>query len=262
MMTYPEAVMLRRSSRTFKPALSEDDSRLLDRILNRLPKRHFGQGMIAIRRIDCPDGVRAPGTYGFISGARHYLAACTSDAVNALTYIDCGMICELAAVYATSEGLGTCLMTGSLRDSQFARAAGLGGADSLLLVSPVGRPRAPRLAETIMARIARSSSRQPMNRRIFSDSAMTVPWQAGDGDEPLLEALQGLCRAPSAYNRQPWRVVVGDDKIEIHNAVTDPASWISIGCAVTNYCIMIGIRSDSLTIGGTSAAPVIIAPKP
>ncbi|MDE6130153.1 MAG: nitroreductase family protein, partial [Muribaculaceae bacterium] len=208
-MTYPEAVMLRRSSRTFEPVLSEDDSRLIDRILNRLPKRHFGRGMIAVRRIDCPDGVRAPGTYGFIRGARHYLAACTSDAVNALTYIDCGMICELAAIYATSEGLGTCLMTGSLRDSQFARAAGLGVADSLLLASPVGRPRAPRLAETIMALIARSSSRQPMSRRIFSASAMTVPWQAGDGDETLLEALQGLCRAPSAYNRQPWRVVVG-----------------------------------------------------
>ena len=261
-MTYPEAVFLRHSSRTYDPVLSDEDSQVIDRLVDRLPKRHFGSSMVGVSRIDCAKGVQPPGTYGFIGGSRHYLVVHTAGAVNRLTYIDCGMIAELMALDATRVGLGSCLMTGSLRDTSFARAAGLSGADSLLLVSPVGHTRSPRLAEVLIGKMSRSGSRMPLNRFVFADSAMTIPWQPGSGDAGLCHAIAGLGKAPSALNRQPWRVVVADDHIEIHNSESDSNSWISMGCAVTNYCAMVGIRSDLLTLAGSPEHPVIIAPRP
>lgn len=261
-MTYPEAVFLRHSSRTYDPVLSDEDSQIIDRLVDRLPKRHFGSSMVGVSRIDCAEGVQPPGTYGFIGGSRHYLVVHTAGAVNRLTYIDCGMIAELMALDATRVGLGSCLMTGSLRDTSFARAAGLSGADSLLLVSPVGHTRSPRLAEVLIGKMSRSGSRMPLNRFVFADSAMTIPWQPGPGDAGLCHAIEGLGKAPSALNRQPWRVVVADDHIEIHNSESDSNSWISMGCAVTNYCAMVGIRSDLLTLAGSPEHPVIIAPRP
>lgn len=261
-MTYPEAVFLRHSSRTYDPVLSDEDSQVIDRLVDRLPKRHFGSSMVGVSRIDCAKGVQPPGTYGFIGGSRHYLVVHTAGAVNRLTYIDCGMIAELMALDATRVGLGSCLMTGSLRDTSFARDAGLSGADSLLLVSPVGHTRSPRLAEVLIGKMSRSGSRMPLNRFVFADSAMTIPWQPGSGDAGLCHAIEGLGKAPSALNRQPWRVVVADDHIEIHNSESDSNSWISMGCAVTNYCAMVGIRSDLLTLAGSPEHPVIIAPRP
>ena len=261
-MTYPEAVFLRHSSRTYDPVLSDEDSQIIDRLVDRLPKRHFGSSMAGVSRIDCAEGVQPPGTYGFIGGSRHYLVVHTAGAVNRLTYIDCGMIAELMALDATRVGLGSCLMTGSLRDTSFARAAGLSGADSLLLVSPIGYTRSPRLTEVLIGKMSRSGSRMPLSRFVFADSAMTIPWQPGPGDAGLCHAIEGLGKAPSALNRQPWRVVVADDHIEIHNSESDSNSWISMGCAVTNYCAMVGIRSDLLTLAGSPEHPVIIAPRP
>lgn len=261
-MRYSEAVMRRKSQRTYEPGLTAHDSRQIDQLVSRLPKRHFGAGMISVRRIDCPEGIQPPGTYGCIGGARHYLAVYTSESVSILTYIDCGMISELIALYATDADLGTCLMTGSLRDSQFATSAGLSGADSLLLATPIGRARKPRLAEVILSKMARSTTRMPLDKLVFTDRSLTTPWQAGPDDSFLVEALEGLRRAPSAFNRQPWRVVVCPDHIEIHCVADDAPSWISIGCAATNYCAMIGIRSDDLTLDGTPQKPIIIAPRP
>lgn len=261
-MTIPEAVFLRHSARTFEPELSEEDSQSIDRMLNRLPKRHFGAGMVGVRRIDCGEGVQPPGTYGCISGARHYLAVYTSRSVTPLTLLDCGMIAELMALYITAMGLGTCLMTGSLRDSQFARMAGLGGGDSLLLAAPVGRARKPRLSEVIISKMSRSSTRLPISRIAFTDSTLTTPWISGEADGALCRALDGLRQAPSAFNSQPWRVAVGADHIEILNSGSDSNSWIGVGCAVTNYCALTGIRSDSLRLDGTTQRPVIVAPRP
>ena len=45
-MTYPEAVFLRHSSRTYDPVLSDEDSQIIDRLVDRLPKRHFGSSMV------------------------------------------------------------------------------------------------------------------------------------------------------------------------------------------------------------------------
>ena len=254
--------MCRRSSRTYDSVLSDADSRQIDMFLSRLPKRHFGKGMVGMRRIDCGAGATPPGTYGCISGAHHYVVSYTSDAVNNLTRIDCGMISELMALYATQAGIGTCLMTGTIRDSAFARDACLGGGDSLLLASPLGRVLAPCLTEKLIGRMSRSGTRMPKDRIVFSDRAFTIPWKASPDDYALQQALDGLCQAPSAYNRQPWRVVVCDNHIEIHNSESDSNSWIGIGCAITNYCAMIGIRSDSLDIDGTDEQPIIIAPRP
>lgn len=261
-MTITEAVFSRHSSRTFEPELSEADSLEIDRILNRMPKRHFGAGMIGVRRIDCSDDISVPGTYGCIHGAHHYLTVFTSQAVTPLTLVDCGMIAELMALYITRAGMGTCLMTGSLRDSQFARLAGLGGGDSLLLAAPVGRARKPRLAEIIIGKMARSSTRLPLSRIAFTDRSLTTLWTPGDADESLSRALDGLRQAPSAFNSQPWRVAVGSDHIEILNSGSDSNSWISTGCAVTNYCAVLGIRSESLSVDTVSGRPVIVAPRP
>lgn len=255
----------RRSVRTFRnEPLDPDLDRQLTQVMSRMPKCHFGRSTVRVSHLYCPPGTKVPGTYGNISGARHYAVLSTSGHVNPLTLIDAGMIGQRVVIRCGILGLGTCWMTGTIRDHDFGQAVGLTATDTLLGVIAIGYEAKPNLRERVTSSLARSRTRRPFDTMVFTDKTMTTPWHPGDNadDAILKRVLDVTLAAPSSLNRQPWRIVVTNGDVEIYNHDNSENSWISIGCAVTNYCAVTEYRGHHLNLDEDSDKPVVILPLP
>ena len=76
------------------------------------------------------------GTYGFIAGAKHFVAGTAQD--TAMGIEDYGYALEKIMLYATQFGLGTCWLGGTYNKQGFTDALGQTGA--IPAITPVGYP--------------------------------------------------------------------------------------------------------------------------
>ena len=143
------------------------------------------------------------GTYGFIDGAAGFIVGAVERGAGDLE--DYGCLMERAILLATDLGLGTCWLGGSFRKSRFARAFALGRNELMPAVAAVGYPEDDGYSRDRIRRMAGSNFRRPQ-RELFFDAVFGVPL------EPVAAgayagALELVRWAPSASNRQPWRIV-------------------------------------------------------
>ena len=148
------------------------------------------------------------GTYGFIKGARSFVAGAIARRPGAEE--DYGYALEAIILELTDLGLGTCWLGGTFSRAEYGRLLSLADDEFVPAVTPVGFAAERRGAlERLVRWGAKSDSRLPWER-IFFDHAPDSPLtreEAGDYGE-VLEALR---RAPSASNKQPWRVLCCGD---------------------------------------------------
>lgn len=153
------------------------------------------------------------GTYGVIKSARYFLIGTTKNSPMAME--DYGYCKEILILKATALGLGTCWLGGTFQASGFAQAAALREGEILPTVSPIGYPSEQKsITERIMRRIAGSDNRKPWSDIFFANdfaTPLTRP-QAGK----YSEALENLRLAPSASNKQPWRILLDTGKNTFH----------------------------------------------
>ncbi len=144
------------------------------------------------------------GTYGVIKNAHWYLAGMISPAPMATQ--DYGYCKEKLILKATELGLNTCWLGGTFAISAFGRAAGMHRNELLPTVTPIGyAARRRSLTERFMRGIAGSDGRRPWSDIFFKGgiSIPLVPEETG----AYREALENVRLAPSASNKQPWRIV-------------------------------------------------------
>jgi hypothetical protein len=146
------------------------------------------------------------GTYGFIKGATGFVVGAVERGPKALE--DYGYLLERAVLYATGLDLGTCWLGGTMKKSAFAGKIGVRRGEIMPAVVSVGNSGDDG-TERIREREA-GSGRLPASRLSF-DRQFGAPLTLGAGD-PFVAALDAVRMAPSASNKQPWRVVrAGDD---------------------------------------------------
>jgi nitroreductase len=151
------------------------------------------------------DGVKL-GTYGVILGASLFLAAAVERGGRAMEQL--GYIFEQAVLYLVSQGLGTCWLAGTFRRSAFAKVLHLGENEILPVVTPVGYPSRIRGPVDMLFKPSLARRRAPWVSLFFD----------GDSETPLNETAAGsfalplemVRLAPSASNKQPWRVLRKD----------------------------------------------------
>lgn len=143
------------------------------------------------------------GTYGLIKGASGFLVGAAEQAPRNLE--DYGYLMEHAVLFATDLGLGTCWLGGTFSKSNFAKKIGVTPGEVMPAVAAVGY-----IAEG-------NKSRDWIRRRAGSD--LRLPWESLFFDEgfgkplareqagPYAEPLEAVRLAPSASNKQPWRIV-------------------------------------------------------
>jgi len=144
------------------------------------------------------------GTYGVIRGASLYIAAAVAAAPRAME--DFGCCFEQAVIRCTKLGLGTCWLGGSFDRAGFARRVELQQGGVLPCVTPVGYPAERRhLVGRALRAFAGSDGRKPWGQ-LFFDGDFSRP-MAEDASDPIHDILRCVRAAPSASNRQPWRIM-------------------------------------------------------
>ncbi len=152
------------------------------------------------------------GTYGFIKGAEYFLAGAIPKKKKALE--DYGYIFEHIILKATELNIGTCWMAGTFKRSTIAREINLDDEEIIPAISPIGIPsKNRRLLGKIMRIAIRAKVRKPWETLFFTDAFEPLPLE--NLEDTLKSALEMVRLAPSAKNKQPWRIV-RDKSNKIH----------------------------------------------
>jgi nitroreductase len=158
-------------------------------------------------------GLMKLGTYGMISGTRLYLAGSIRPAVGAME--DFGFVFESALLKCTELGLGTCWLGGFLSRSAFAEKINPPSGWVIPAVTPVGYPADKMtLAEKTIRGFIRASNRKDFSDLFFDGHPGKGLTSVAAG--PFLSVLEAVRQAPSASNKQPWRVIVIDGSFHFY----------------------------------------------
>ena len=158
---------------------------------------------VAVARRDDPQALRGLGTYGFVKDPAGFIIGAVGPGVKNLEDFGYGM--EAVVFHATSLGLGTCWLGGSFKRSRFARRIRASGAESVPAVVATGYAVEGIRTRDRLRRVAGSDSRLPWEALFFRSRFGSPLPEAGAG--PYAAPLAMLRLAPSASNRQPWRLV-------------------------------------------------------
>lgn len=174
-----------------------------------------------------------------IHGERLYVAGKVPKAPNC--ELAFGYSFEKLVLYAWRLGIGSTWIGGTLDRPLFERAAGIGENELMPIVSPLGYPAAePTEADRKLRQAVHGDERLPANELFFEKHFSTPLTEPSE----LLEAVRW---APSAANRQPWRVVKDGNTYHFYEKHTMPAgAWdvqkIDLGIAICNLISVEGGR--------------------
>lgn len=179
------------------------------------------------------------GTYGIIKGASTYIGVTVPDGEYAPEAV--GYDFEKIVLYAQSLGLGTCWLGGTFNRSGFTKVMDIKENELFPILSPIGYPAGKlSLTERIMRKAVKADDRLPWDNMFFLNDFNT-PLHEGDAGE-LNYPLEMVRLAPSAVNRQPWRIVVCGDYVhfyEKHFSPVEPGSVdmhrIDVGIAICHF---------------------------
>ena len=212
-----ENIEKRISCRTYDGRqLSSEHKNALLAVSNNLPAAPFGNDIqIALLELD-EDGLHQGqklGTYGLISGAKTYIAGAVKN--NDRAIIDFGFIFEYILLHATALNLATCWLGGSVKRDDFRNALNLNDGDVIPAVSPVGYSASKRsFRDSAIRFLAASKKRKPWQELFFINNFDTALSEQNAGKYATV--LEMVRLAPSASNKQPWRIVRDEEKNCFH----------------------------------------------
>ena len=256
--------------------------KLYDTVLSRKSVRSFdGRGLTEADRerlqafiagLDGPFGIPVRFTlldaeeYGLsspvLTGEKLYVAGTVAKVPRAeLAY---GYAFEKLILYAWSLGIGTVWIGGTMDRKVFQQAVGL-EADTLMpCVSPLGYPAKKRsLRETLMRKGIRADERKSP-AELFFDGDFTKPLNAEGGLARILEMVRW---APSAVNKQPWRLLRRDGLWHFYEkrdkgfliGDTGDLQKIDLGIALCHF--LLGAEDAGLSPALCSADPGLPLPE-
>ncbi len=209
-----EAIRKRRSVRTYqnKP-LTEEQKALVRETVEAFQGERgpFGHSAKLFSFfLDRQEGKKEKvGTYGFVKNASAYFGGTTQNTFRHL--VDFGYVFERLILALTAKGFGTVWLGGTFHRKQFQRFARRG--HIIPAVSPVGIPaEKTTLREKAIRKFSKASNRVPLSEIAFQDE-FSEPLSS---DHPLADVLEYVRIGPSASNKQPWRMLVRENKVHFY----------------------------------------------
>ena len=155
-----------------------------------------------------------------------------------------GYAFEKVVLFAEMMDLGTTWIAGTMDRAAFERAMELAEDEVMPCVSPLGYPAGKMsLRETLMRKGVKADSRFEFEKLFFDGSFDKLLAPEGAGElKPVLEAVR---LAPSAVNKQPWRIVIEGGKAHFYEkkskGFVDPKGWdlqkVDIGIALAHFAL-------------------------
>lgn len=113
---------------------------------------------------------------------------------------------EMFALFAQSLGIGTVWVGGTMDRAAFERAMDLQAEERMPCMSPLGYPAKKKsVRESMMRKAIKADGREPFEA-LFFDGTFDTPLTKEKAGR-LADPLEMVRWAPSAVNKQPWRVV-------------------------------------------------------
>lgn len=153
-----------------------------------------------------------------------------------------GYAFEQLVLYAWSLGIGTTWIGGTMKREAFEQAAGLSDGERMPCVSPLGYPASKRsIKEALMRKGVGADSRIPADKLFFDgawDQSLPTEKQA-----PMEDLIEMVRWAPSAVNKQPWRIIVSGRDYHFYekhdkgyiNEKTGDLQRIDVGIALYHF---------------------------
>lgn len=203
-----DTIKKRYSCRSYTgEGLSDTDREKLEGIIKRSVPGPFGNSpvfkLIAAEPGDS-ESLKGLGTYGFIRKPAGFIVGSTDEAPMYLE--DFGYCMEMIILGATAMELGTCWLGGTFTKSSFAEKAGITGNLEIPAVTATGYMAEKKtFTDRVVRTVAGSDKRKPAADLFFSH-------EQGELDSSFYSTAYGsvleMVRiAPSASNKQPWRIV-------------------------------------------------------
>ena len=218
---------------------------------------HIAQIQQYINQLQTPFGIKARiellranfgnepvklGTYGMIKGATDFLALCYEEAPFAETAA--AYIFEQVVLFCTHLNLGTVWLA-TFNHNNFKKQIPLKPNEKLRIVSPVGYASDQK---SFVEKYLLRSKRSNLNRKPFE-----VLFFENDFNHPLTEQtagrfctpLQMVRLAPSANNKQEWRVLLEENALHFYKKPYPMFDAIDMGIALCHFelsCKALGIE--------------------
>jgi len=212
-----EQIKKRRSIRTYDdtPIEKEKIEELKDFLLQNV-KGPFGN-TVRFEVVDASeaekDELKKLGTYGNIRGARIFLAGTVRKGTRSME--DFGYCMENLILKATELGIGTCWLGGSLNRSTFADKLKTNADEVIPAITPLGYAADKRwIMDRVIRTMSKGSARKHFGVIFFNADWNTPLEQVVCGQ--YSEVLEAIRLAPSASNKQPWRILKEKDKNIFH----------------------------------------------
>lgn len=172
---------------------------------------------------------------------------------------------EMFVLYAQSLGIGTVWVGGTMDRAAFERAMDLQAEERMPCMSPLGYPaKKTSVREGMMRKAIKADQRSPFES-LFFDGSFDTPLTAEKAGR-LAEPLQMVRWAPSAVNKQPWRVVSGPGGVHFYlkqskGFVSDAVGnmqKVDLGIALCHFAL--AAKENGIEIHFHRADPGIPAP--
>jgi len=233
-----EHIKARRSVRTFdNQILDKQDKEILSSFMKKIENPYqipvtFKWLNAKEHSLTCPVVV---GTNQYVGGKIKYVPNAS---------VAFGYSFERLVLKAQSMGIGTVWIGGTMNRQSFEKAMDLGEDEIMPCVSPVGYPAGKMsVRESMMRKGVKADERLPF-KELFFDGTFETPL-AQEKAGIFAEPLEAVRLAPSAVNKQPWRVVISDNAAHFylkrskgfgHDARLDMQK-IDIGIALCHFAL-------------------------
>lgn len=234
-MNMSEMIRRRRSVRTFDDrALSPEDAQKIISFAHKAQNPY--DIPITWKLLDAKEyGLSSP----VISGTDTYIAGKMSRVSHAEEAF--GYTFEKIMLFAQELGIGTTWIAGTMNRAAFEDAMQVSKDEVMPCVSPLGYPAAKMsLRETMMRKGIKADSRLDFGE-LFFDTSFDMPLSPEKAGALRL-ALEMVRLAPSAVNKQPWRVVLSENIAHFYekkNKGYADGGWdlqkIDIGIALSHF---------------------------
>lgn len=198
-----ELVKSRRSVRTF------DGNKPENAVVDEL--KVFAEGIVNPFRIPVRfvflDAEENKLSSPVLSGEKLYVSAMTGKGGNVEAAY--GYSFQELLMHAHKMGLGTVWIGGTMPRDKFESASGVSEYEIMPCISPLGNvAKKMSIKETMMRKGVKADSRLDFEEIFFAENFDTPLVRGKAMEAGLFDALECVRFAPSAVNKQPWRIVV------------------------------------------------------
>jgi hypothetical protein len=244
---YTRSIISRKSIRTYTgEKITEDqEKKILDYISNEKNLIGLKGNKMRIEFKEISESVSGRiGTYGMVKNAPSFLICICRNDLDSL--LDCGYVFEKLILFLRNIDLGTCWLGGSFNRDKLTGNMEIGDDEFIPIITPVGKGTEKfSIKERLVRKSIKANNRLDFDKLFYkSDFSNRIE------DEMTREILEMVRLAPSASNKQPWRIVMDDENTAHFYIERTPGygkgklgydiQWLDIGIAISHYVLVKG----------------------